>query len=336
MSVPNVIFIDTSVFDEQNYNFASSSLSSFISAITGKSFVLLLPDPIQREVNRHIKERSNGAIKALEDARRKAPFLSKWKAWPLGSKEDRPMLSRELHNIAKKEWEGFLELFNVKKLSYDGINLQEIMNWYDKVRAPFGEGKKRKEFPDAFAIAAILEFAKTNNTSIAVISKDKGIKKACEAYTKFLYFKSLPAFTEAILSGEEKLKIAKKLLKSAKKDICDAISNSFYNLKFYLVSDMHGEIGEVEVNNVQLEDLSVIGLGEFECTVAFEAYIDFHVSFECYDPYGTYHPERVSVEESKYLSGAMKIELNENWDKVQEIYVMEIGDSVVTIEWEPY
>jgi hypothetical protein len=89
MSVPNVIFVDTCVFDEQNYNFDSLALSSFIAAVKGHSFVLLLPDPIQREVNRHIKTRSLDALKALENAKRKAPFLSKWKSWPLGLKRNR-------------------------------------------------------------------------------------------------------------------------------------------------------------------------------------------------------------------------------------------------------
>ena len=57
MSIPNVIFIDTSMFDEQNYNFESSSLSSFIAAIKDQGFTLLLPDPTLREITRHIKER---------------------------------------------------------------------------------------------------------------------------------------------------------------------------------------------------------------------------------------------------------------------------------------
>ena len=45
------------------------------------------------------------------------------------------------------------------------------MNWYDWKVAPFGEGTKRKEFPDAFAFAIVLQYAKKNKCSVAVVSK---------------------------------------------------------------------------------------------------------------------------------------------------------------------
>ena len=83
MSVPTTIFLDTSILDEQNYNFASAEMLAFIEVVKGKKLTLLLPDPTEREINRHIKERSDAVVNALGNAKRIAPFLAKWKEWPI-------------------------------------------------------------------------------------------------------------------------------------------------------------------------------------------------------------------------------------------------------------
>jgi hypothetical protein len=112
------------------------------------------------------------------------------------------------------------------RLGYLGIDLKEIMEWYHRGRGPFGP-KKQKEFPDAIALAAILNFSKREKCSIAVVSQDSDFKRACEIYTELLYFNSLPAFTEAILSGDERLSALKTALEADPEKIVEAITNEF-------------------------------------------------------------------------------------------------------------
>jgi hypothetical protein len=76
------------------------------------------------------------------------------------------------------EWRSFLKQFTVVELGYEGIRLETVMSWYENIRAPFGEGKKRKEFPDAFAIASLAEFAERTETYVAVVSEDNDFKSA--------------------------------------------------------------------------------------------------------------------------------------------------------------
>jgi len=40
----------------------------------------------------------------------------------------------------------------VVRLDYDGVEVEKIIKWYDRIKAPFAEGGRRKEFPDAFAV----------------------------------------------------------------------------------------------------------------------------------------------------------------------------------------
>jgi hypothetical protein len=43
-----------------------------------KYLTLLLPDPTEREMRKHIYRNAHEALKALREAKRKVPFVPKW------------------------------------------------------------------------------------------------------------------------------------------------------------------------------------------------------------------------------------------------------------------
>jgi hypothetical protein len=231
MSCPKALFIDTSVFDRQNYNFRSEAIAALIKGVKGNGFMLLLPDPTEREVKRHIETRVEEACAALESAKRKSPLLSQWQGWPadIGS----PRLKLEFRKLAAKEWEAFTGSFRLKKLGYEGIDLTRIMGWYDIGRAPFGLGKKRKEFPDALAVAALASAADEMKCEVAVISQDDDLKKACAHYSRLLHFSSLAAFTEAILMADSRVGALKTMLVGNTAIVEQAIRKSFVECAFF-------------------------------------------------------------------------------------------------------
>ena len=77
MSVPTVIFIDTSIVRGQAYNFESKAIKLFLSAAGERKLTLLLPDATSREIRKQISARSDAAINALKKAYEQAPFLLK-------------------------------------------------------------------------------------------------------------------------------------------------------------------------------------------------------------------------------------------------------------------
>src|SRR5688572_21649382 len=186
MSLPTAVFIDTSILAGQQYNFDSVALTSFIPVAASKKLVLLLPDPTKREIVRQIGERSVEALRALENARRRAPFLAKWKSFL--KLPDTRYGDWEVKNVALAEWKAFTARFTVKELGYEGVGIDTIMSWYDSVTPPFGEGKKRKEFPDAFAVAMLAAYATSTKTYVAVVSEDPDFKAACDRFPNLLHF----------------------------------------------------------------------------------------------------------------------------------------------------
>jgi hypothetical protein len=87
MSYPKTIFIDTSIFYGNQYNFSSASFSAFREAVKDKGFILLLPAPTLQEIERHISDKADSALNVLKVAQRDAPFLTKLPNWPHQNKE---------------------------------------------------------------------------------------------------------------------------------------------------------------------------------------------------------------------------------------------------------
>jgi hypothetical protein len=166
MSIPTAVFLDTTVFDGQSYNFSSTAFSTFVPACKHRNLKLLLPDPTEREIKRHMSERTEEAITLIEQAHRNAPFLEKWNGFP-----PRDSRKEEAKLVRFREWLSFLKQFDVVRLNYDGITVAKVMNWYDAADPPFDKGKKRKEFPDAFTIAILSAYAEQNSCYIAVVSQ---------------------------------------------------------------------------------------------------------------------------------------------------------------------
>jgi hypothetical protein len=270
MSNLSAVFLDTSIFDGQQYNFSSTALSTFLKAATDKKLLLLLPDPTEREILRHIRTRSTEAIEALEEARKKAPFLAKWKHFPKAARGKADVFG--VLEIANSEWKQFLEQFDVLRLGYRGINVELIMDWYDTSTPPFNAGKKRKEFPDAFAVAMLEKYVKEHKGShVGVVSADPDFEAACERYKTLHYFPTLPRLTETLLLSDEAIRdILLSDLSGLQKAIELEASESiayFHNVSGY-------EIEKTLVRGAHLRDVRIVAMGDSACTIAFEVEIE--------------------------------------------------------------
>ncbi len=344
MSLPTAIFIDTSIFDEQNYNFSSASMSAFLEVIEDKSIILLLPDPTRREIERHIEERSEEVIKILENAKRRAPFLMKWEKWPFKRRDDSVVF--HLRKIANDELNEFIGHFKVEELGYEGVSLQEIMCWYDRKWAPFGIGKKRKEFPDAIALAALVSYARKNRTSIAVVSKDKDFEKACCRYTELLCFSSISALTELILSVDKRVEEVKKVIEDDPILIVKKIKEDFPDRSFYHEDDYEADVEDIEVDDVTINDIRVIHIGENEVAIAFEAKVDYsaHVRMDDHssasidsseDWYMVWEEYRGTVSDTADISGIAKCSVSSDWKVLKEVLKFEIQEDSVSVKELP-
>lgn len=336
MSLPTAVFLDTSVLAGQQYNFSSTALATFIPLAKAHSLKVLLPAPTESEVLRQIRERSQDALKALEDARRRAPFLAKWKHFP--PKTIAYSTDWEVMRVATAEWQDFLRNFNLVKLDYSSVDLTTVMQWYDRVTPPFREGKKRKEFPDAFAVAIVEAYARKAGDTIAVVSEDTDLKLACDRFPSLLYFKSLPALSELLLSDSAKLDGIRKAILDDISVVEQAAFDAASELNFFH-SDREFKIKRTKVHGVSVSEVRIVAIGAGECTLTFDGEFEAEHLLE-WTEWGHYREEYDQereewVIERDPLSGTAKVALVPKTGQLSDITFFELDVGDIELNQDP-
>ena len=341
MSIPTTIFIDTSIFDESAYNLSSARFKAFRSLAEKLNLKLLIPDPTAREIRRHIRERSQSAVKSLENAARRAPFLSQLDDWPLNG-TNKVALANKLESHTKKGLSDFYKNFETHKLDYRGVEIEEIMNWYDWKHAPFSD-KKKNEFPDALSISSLNQYYKSSNENIAIVSHDGDFKSACAKHKHLLYFPSLPAYTEAIQREDERIDKIHQMLSDNDSIVRESISEEFPILSFLIEANWEGEAEDIELLEFNELEYYVVGIGHHNYIVSFDAEITFsaYVSYwdlesavyEKGEAYPLHKIEGRSETETS-ISGTYKIETNENEEQITSCNRVEFDQDYISIDDE--
>jgi len=337
---PTAAFLDTSIFAGQGYNFSSVALASFVPVAKAHGISLLLPDATEREVKRHIRTRAEEALRALEDARRKAPFLTKWRHFPHASISSKH--TWEVTEVAMDEWRSFLGQFHVVRLGYDGIRLERVMDWYDRCEAPFGEGKKRKEFPDAFALAALDAHAqKTPERCIAIVSADNDFKLACDRYPSLLHFQSLPRLTELLLRDDAEIDAMRDIVQDDLDTLTTEIDGIAAGLHFYPSDDQY-RITRTKYGGCSISDIRVVGVGDGECTLTFEAEIEVEHELGWMDwGYRGSNEEPEPWEREEWViqrsdvSGTAKVAIDPQKRSIKEITWLELDTGEIEVHETP-
>jgi hypothetical protein len=337
MSVPKFVFLDTNVFAGQSYNFQSAALKTFVAAARAQGDItLLLPDPTQREVRRHIRERSAEALAALNQARRHAPFLAKWEHYP--QKSFPAATDWEVTRIANNEWIAFLRQLKVQELGYDGVNPAQVMLWYGEGRPPFGTGKKKHEFPDAFAVAILDGFVAKNSCAVAIVSEDPDMKQACERRTSFLHFSSLPQLTELLVSGTDKVKELREAILHDLTLLDAALTDEVSSNITYYHSYSDYEITDTDLGAVNITDVRIVALGHSVATLAFEAEVETtqHLKWREQEYDDEWVTERAQVLESGTIHGSAKVELDPRTQTISAVAFIELEESELEVTETPY
>lgn len=269
------VFIDTSILRGQQYNFASSQIRLF--AEHAEELTLLLPDPIRREIERQMTEEAEKASKVWLACQR-APLLAQ-----RGPFDD---ISDELQGVLQNGWKGFLGVFaRVIDLDYSGVNVSEVMDWYEHGRAPFEGPKKKSEFPDALALAALLT-APVGDDRIAVVSKDKGFRDACALYPdRFEYFDSLGSLTERLLQEQETVSLVHELLGDGRHGaFADVLAERIEGLWFSVYDEPEGDVEEPALDSIGGVDFDVVKVDGCQVSVAFTVDVDVGAYVRMPDP----------------------------------------------------
>ncbi|MBI5604275.1 MAG: DUF4935 domain-containing protein [Deltaproteobacteria bacterium] len=330
MAVPNNIFIDTCIFEQTGFNFESAKLKPFRDALNGMKLTFIDPDPTFRERARHLRERVEEAVKSLEKIEKSLPIITKLEKWPKASS----IREWEIRRLVNKSLEEFLKPMKHVKVGYDGIDMHRVMTWFDHGRAPFGKGKKSKEFPDALAVAILDRYAQTNKCEIAVVSRDEDFERACAERTNLLYFSSLAAYLQVYQGESERVKLVQAWFEEKPDSLDEWIADAFVKIDFEIEEGWKGDLNDQQVDEVKITDFYVVAVADKECTVSFEAEVSFTVYADyedenemdyAYDgePVGYLRRKR-HIFSTDYTSGLAKVKLDNSASKVEAVIYVDL------------
>lgn len=268
--LPDAIFLDTSVFVGQGFNFGSTAISTFVDLLKYRPLTLVVPRLTESEIRQQIRKGSIKAIEALSHARQTAPLLERMACYPKNLSNER----QQILQSAIADWETFKAKFSVVPLDYSRVDLDRIMRRYFSQQAPFGEGKKQKEFPDAIVVDMLLVLSATKDLTIAVVSADNGFKDACREETRLFHFSSLPRLTEILLTPTARIQELRSVVETSMGEIEAAVRDEAQGLEFEHAMSEY-EVLSADVLSANITDFNVVALGDGECTIAFDADIEF-------------------------------------------------------------
>lgn len=195
LKYPINVTIDTNILDAAKYDLNDNSTLSLLSRYVQKGKIkVVLSDIVIRESKKHIAEQVSKVCGMARNLRADALNVSTEHLINHIGLNRIIELVKDKKNLIKKGedlFEQFIQGLDVEILGSNLIKLDQIIDDYFEINPPFQEGeKKRKEFPDAFIACQIRErFGK--DEIVAIVSNDKGFKKACQLTPNHLFFDSL-------------------------------------------------------------------------------------------------------------------------------------------------
>ncbi|MED9800049.1 MAG: PIN domain-containing protein [Prevotella sp.] len=165
------IFIDTSVFQAEGFLKESSRVSKLFALAAKGYLTILLPEITKEEWRKHF---SKATLLPVDEFKRKMMIMGSpdelSKAFEIISAIDSESTSTAVLDscIAKAK---------IQIIGYDYCSdVEGVFKKYFNCEKPFGKKGKQKEFPDAFVLSALEQYAKKNHIeNIILLSHDGDI-----------------------------------------------------------------------------------------------------------------------------------------------------------------
>ncbi|WP_077607117.1 PIN domain-containing protein [Salinivibrio sp. ML290] len=183
------VFIDTQSFVKAGLHFDGPAFKSFRKYCEANELFHVSTSVVDREIKSKIALSVNDAISAIQTFRRKARLLSSLDYDKVkGLFEEIP--DEDIHKKAGDVFDDFMSACSTEIVEADGVDPEELLSLYFDRKPPFGDGKKKAEFPDAISILSLKSYLQ-DDEKIYVVSDDGDLKVFCADDPNFISVESL-------------------------------------------------------------------------------------------------------------------------------------------------
>lgn len=197
------VSLDTSIFEQYQNNFSSSSLLG-LQQFHGTPTRFVLSETVAGEVKAHVAKEAEAAKAKLRMA-----LKGVRKAWLGVPKDD------EVHRVlgleatplefAEDAFNEFTKQVGLEIIMADGlVTHAEVLERYFKSHAPFADKENKKnEFPDALALLSLQAWAAENETLVLLVSRDGDWQAFAEMSDRLFCISDLTNALEFFNRGSE-------------------------------------------------------------------------------------------------------------------------------------
>ena len=178
--------VDTNIFDEKRLKLNSPTLLA-LKGLGARGFRFVLAGTVAKEVELHVENAAEVAFRTAKKGVGTA--LGAFDTVNPSRQELMKQITRGLkpEQIARERLDQFVRDTSCEVLKdTERVEMADLFGRYFTGQAPFGDGRKKDEFPDALALLTLEDFAKAEQAGMLVVSKDKDWQKYC-ADSDWLY-----------------------------------------------------------------------------------------------------------------------------------------------------
>lgn len=248
------VFLDTEVFDHNNLNFGSASLLKLIELAQQGIVVVHLTTVTVREIEAHIVSNVTEVISSLRkfyERQRSVKFVSSLPGSPF-QPIPRDYDPEPLKQSGLTLFEQFRKDARINTIPVNDVPIDGVFHDYFAATPPFGAGKNKSEFPDAFVLAALHRWCEETENRIYVVSNDGGMLSACDGSPTLIPLSSLDEFLDLSARGEKDLyEYATSVYENFRNEILELLKERFVEIGFYL-DQPDSDVFDIEVTEVDI------------------------------------------------------------------------------------
>ena len=227
---------------------------------------------------------------------------------------------------------------NVEIINASSVPAAPIFDAYFDQKAPFGAGEKRKEFPDAFVVAALQAWCEEKGEELHVIATDGTVKTACDDADNLYSLDNLADFVDMALRRDEYVEHAMEYLQEHTEPLKEAVKGAIEDQYIYLKDeDGDGEASVNEIKSIYVDD--VVASEDDKMVLRCSSTVDLTASVSYDDPNMVYWDSedkvaisggsiRADLDRTIHVSAEITILWEDQGDYVVEDVVVNDGDSI--------
>lgn len=273
----NKVFIDTQCYVKAGLHFEGAAFEAFYELCTQGDVTLITTSVVEREVKCKIDDSIKDALQAVQTIQRKARIIKNIDGGPL-QHFFRPLEIDGVYDSAMQAFSDFLEDCNAEYAPLNSIDIEAILNCYFDKKPPFGDGKKKSEFPDAISLNAVEKYL--DGSAVYVISEDEDLKSFCEGKDGFYQIDTLDKFLDIYNSHENSLALAiNRHISDNMQEIKALLEEKLNDADAYNSSTWEdSELEEFKVLEISEFEPSIISIDGESCVVTFDVTVSFEVT----------------------------------------------------------